>query len=113
MARCAGIRHTGARSGTRIETPMKVEIRLFASLRAKMGNGTGKGELELEEGTSLWDVITQLEIPPELAHMTLVNGQHCPAEQEWREQKKLQDGDIVSVFPPLAGGARRSTSKRG
>ncbi len=85
---------------------MKVEIKLFASLRAKMGNGTGKGQMELEEGTSLWDVITKLEIPPELAHMTLVNGQHCPAEQEWREQKLLQEGDVVSVFPPLAGGAR-------
>lgn len=92
---------------------MKVEIKLFASLRSKMGNGTGKGELELEEGTSLWDVIAKLEIPHELAHMTLVNGQHCPAEQEWREQKKLQDGDVVSVFPPLAGGAQGTFDIRG
>ena len=104
MARSAGRRNTATGRILRIKRAMKIEIKLFASLRAKMGNGTGKGVLDLEEGTSLWDVIAQLEIPPELAHMTLVNGQHCPAEQEWREQKKLQDGDVVSVFPPLAGG---------
>ena len=105
MARRVGVRNPGARSGLRIDILMQVEIKLFASLRAKMGNGTGKGSMNLEEGASLWEVLAKLEIPPELAHMTLVNGQHCPAEQKWREQKKLQDGDVVSVFPPLAGGA--------
>ena len=83
---------------------MKVEIRLFASLRSKMPDGKGKGELELDEGACLSDVLAKLEIPPELSQMTLVNGQHCPAEKEWRDQKLLADGDVVSVFPPLAGG---------
>ena len=84
---------------------MKVEVKLFASLRARMPNGTGKGELELEDGASLSDFLAKMDIPKELSQMTLVNGQHCPAEKSWRDEKKLKEGDVVSVFPPLAGGA--------
>ena len=92
---------------------MKVEIKLFASLRARMANGRGKGELQMDEGATLSDVLAKLEIPPELSQMTLVNGQHCPAEKDWRDQKLLQEGDVVSVFPPLAGGARNPGTNGG
>ena len=84
---------------------MKIEVKLFASLRAKMPDSNGRGVIEMEEGSNLSDFLGTLNIPPEMSQMTLVNGQHCPADKSWRDQKKLSEGDVVSVFPPLAGGA--------
>ncbi len=83
---------------------MKIDVKLFANLRARMPNGVGRGTLELEDDATLVDLLQKLDIPEELSQMTLINGQHCPPEREWREKKKLKEGDVVSVFPPLAGG---------
>ena len=62
-----------------------------------------KASCSWDEGATLSDVLAKLEIPPELSQMTLVNGQHCPAEKEWRDQKLLQEGDVVSVFSAPCG----------
>ena len=83
---------------------MKVEVKLFANLRARMPNGAGRGTIELEDNATLSDLLVKLDIPAELAQMTLINGEHCPPEQEWRDSRKLEEGEVVSVFPPLAGG---------
>jgi molybdopterin converting factor small subunit len=39
-----------------------------------------------------------LNIPPQLERLTVVNGRDASPEQP------LAAGDILSVFPPLAGG---------
>ncbi|MEE9198225.1 MAG: MoaD/ThiS family protein [Dehalococcoidia bacterium] len=83
---------------------MKVEVKLFASLRARMPNGAGRGTMEMEDGATLSALLSKLDIPSELSQMTLINGGHCPPEREWRDKKKLKEGDVVSIFPPLAGG---------
>ncbi len=83
---------------------MKVDVKLFANLRARMPNGTGKGFVELEDNATLVDLLNKLDIPEELSQMTLINGESCPPDVEWREKKQLKEGDVVSVFPPLAGG---------
>ena len=83
---------------------MNVEVKLFASLRARIPNGTGRSTFDLEENVTLADLLEKLDIPGEMSQMTLINGEHCPPEQEWRAKKKLKEGDVVSVFPPLAGG---------
>ena len=83
---------------------MNVQVKLFANLRSKMPNGTGRGTLEVEENTTLKDLLDKLNISAEISQLTLINGEHCPPEQEWRATKELKEGDVVSVFPPLAGG---------
>ncbi len=84
---------------------MHVNVRLFASLRERLpGAERGRATLELGEGTSLLDLIEQLEIPDRQAQMVLVNGDQAPRPPEARAALALKEGDTVSIFPPLAGG---------
>ncbi|MFQ5933982.1 MAG: MoaD/ThiS family protein [Dehalococcoidia bacterium] len=82
----------------------KIDVKLFASLRSKMPDGNGRGKVELGNDATLTDLLGVLEIPEEMSQMTLINGEHCPPEQEWRAKRVLKEGEVVSVFPPLAGG---------
>ena len=80
---------------------MKVEVRLFALLERYLPPGAqGDGAaLDVPAGTTVRDVVTSLQIPTELSCLTVVNGRDAPPEQV------LAPGDVLSMFPPLAGGA--------
>jgi molybdopterin converting factor small subunit len=79
---------------------MKLEIKLFANFREFLPPGTEKYTcwLELEEGTTIGQVLEKLKIPDDIPMITLVNGLHRTFED------RLQPGDVLSVFPPVAGG---------
>jgi len=79
---------------------MKLEIKLFANFREFLPPGTHKYTcwLELEEGTTIGQVLEKLKIPDDIPMITLVNGLHRTFED------RLQPGDVLSVFPPVAGG---------
>ncbi len=74
---------------------MVVEVRLFAFFRE--GRFKEK-ELELPEGSSLGDLLAQLEIPQKDAKITIVNGSGVSPEHE------LSDHDVIAIVPPIAGG---------
>jgi sulfur-carrier protein len=79
---------------------VKVEVCLFATLAAYLP-ATGSGDsviLELPDGSTVGQVIESLKIPADLDSLRVVNGHDAPPEQ------MLNDGDVLSVFPPLAGG---------
>ena len=80
---------------------MRIELRLFASLRKKLpvDSPRGKCELDLPEGSTLSDLLQQMDIPRASAQMVLFNG-----EQDRDFERRLQEGDVVSIFPPVAGG---------
>jgi molybdopterin converting factor small subunit len=80
---------------------MTIELRLFASLRKKLpaGSPRGKCSLDLPEGTTFAQLLERMQIPAKSAQMVLFNG-----EQDKSLDRVLRDGDVVSVFPPLAGG---------
>lgn len=74
---------------------MRVMIKLFATLR----EGRFKAETrELPEHASVQDVLASLNIKPEETAIILVDGRDAHPEQE------LQDGNVLSVFPPVGGG---------
>jgi molybdopterin converting factor small subunit len=79
---------------------MKVEVKLFANLRDYLPAGSDKYtcSLELEEGTTVGQVLKRLKIPESMPTIILVNGIHRKAEEA------LHPGDVLSVFPPVAGG---------
>lgn len=81
---------------------MEVKLRLFATLRKKLppGSKAGKAVLTLGQDATIRDVIRQLDIPEDVAQMVLVNG-----EQTRAFDRSLADGDSLSIFPPVAGGA--------
>jgi len=81
-----------------------VEVKLFASLRTAAGekgfltDADSVGEL-LREAAERYgeDFAKRLQIAT-----VLVNGKNI-AHLRWK-RTRLKDGDVVSLFPPLAGG---------
>ena len=55
---------------------MKITFKLFASLTACL--------------------------PPKLVHLVLVNGRYIEPEQ--RLTQTLKEGDVLAIWPPIAGG---------
>lgn len=74
---------------------ISVEVRLFATFREGRQN---KYFLELDDGTTVLDVLNLLNINPEEASIILINGKNVDVT------KVLSNGDVLSLFPPVGGG---------
>jgi sulfur carrier protein ThiS len=83
---------------------MKIRLKLFAALRDYLPAGATSNELELEvaEGTSLKGVTDLNAVPAKRVHLVLVNGYHVPPSAY--SGTILKEGDIVAMWPPVAGG---------
>ena len=79
---------------------MKVEVRLFANLAKLLPPGSQKkrATMTIKKGTTVDDLLDKLNIPPKITNIIMVNGVHRDRKTE------LKEGDVVSVFPPIAGG---------
>jgi molybdopterin converting factor small subunit len=79
---------------------MAIEVKLFATLRDYLPVGSGRFSctMEIDGQTQIHDILSKLKIPDEIPMIILVNGIHGKKEQI------LKDGDVVSIFPPVAGG---------
>ena len=74
---------------------MEVEVRLFASLRKGRFK---KRVMDLPDVACLGDLLQQLSIPKDHAHIRLVNGHHANPDRQ------LAPNDVVAIFPAIAGG---------
>ncbi len=84
---------------------MKIQVRLFASLRDRFPRDVrGRADVEVLPGSRLSDLLDQLAIPRKQAQMVLLNGVQVPRAPGSRERRVLAEGDIVAIFPPVAGG---------
>ena len=79
---------------------MKVEVKLFSNFQEYLPPGSVRYSctLELEEGTTIAQVLARLKIPESQPMVPLVNGIYRKPEDP------LQPGDVLSIFPPVAGG---------
>jgi molybdopterin converting factor small subunit len=83
---------------------MKVKVKLFALLEDYLPAGARNNEIELEvaDGTTATAIVRQLNLPAELCHLVLLNGNYLqPGE---RGSQPLAAGDVVAIWPPIAGG---------
>ena len=82
---------------------MNLTFKLFATLMDYLPDGAVKNavQLEVEEGTSANDLISRYAVPRNEVHLVLVNGIY--AGEDARDNP-LQDGDVVAIWPPVAGG---------
>jgi sulfur carrier protein ThiS len=81
---------------------VRVGVTLFATLGAFRPPGTSAEHpvvLELPAGSTVAGLVTVLGIPSGMPYIALVNGEEAP------DGRALDDGDAVTLFPPLAGGA--------
>ena len=79
---------------------MRVEVHLTATLRRYLPPGAVSDHvlLDLPPGTTVGQVVHSLRIPADLERLTVVNGRDAAPDQP------LVEGDVLSLFPPLAGG---------
>jgi sulfur carrier protein ThiS len=56
----------------------------------------------LPDGTTILKAIEPFGMPPKLVHLVLVHGVYIAPEQ--RAERVLQDGDVLAIWPPVAGG---------
>ena len=84
---------------------MRVALKLYASLADHLppdARRTNRLELELAPDTTIDEVIRERNLPPKLCHLVLVNGHYiAPAD---RGSRRLQQGDELAIWPPIAGG---------
>ncbi len=74
---------------------IKIEVRLFAYFR----EGREKRQIiELEENAEISKVLDILNINEEEVSILLLNG------RDGTTDRKLKDGDIIALFPPVGGG---------
>ena len=84
---------------------MRITLKLYATLTDYLppeARRENQVALEADESATIASVIAPLKIPPRLTHLVLVNGVFVPPEQ--RESRKFRDGDVLAIWPPIAGG---------
>jgi molybdopterin converting factor small subunit len=74
---------------------MQITVRLFATFR----DGRDKViNMEHEVGATVQDIVDKLAIKRSEVAILLING------RDGKIDSSLNDGDIVSLFPPVGGG---------
>lgn len=80
---------------------MIVEVKVFASLRHYIpasDNRLEDNKWNISEGASVGQVLEMLNIPEEEARIFLINGRKV------EKTKVLSEGDLLHIFPQMAGG---------
>ena len=58
--------------------------------------------LDLPEGSTILQAIAPYNLPMKLVHLVLINGVYVAPED--RTARVLVDGDVLAIWPPVAGG---------
>ncbi|WP_394787998.1 MoaD/ThiS family protein [Rhodoferax sp.] len=84
---------------------MKITFKLFASLTEYLPQAsryTNVVELDVAPQASIAQIIEPFGLPPKLVHLVLINGKYV--EPEMRLTQTLLEGDVLAIWPPIAGG---------
>ena len=84
---------------------MKITFKLYATLTDYLpaeARSSNRLELDVPQDASIADVIAPFGLPMKLVHLVLVNGVYVAPES--RATRVLQEGDVLAIWPPIAGG---------
>jgi sulfur carrier protein ThiS len=84
---------------------MRITFKLFASLAAHLpaeARSSHRLALDIEPGTTVQDVIRRQGIPEVLCAIVLIDG-HWVARPD-RATLVLAEGQVLAIWPPIAGG---------
>jgi sulfur carrier protein len=79
---------------------MKIEVKLFANFRDYLPKGSSRFSctMTVDPAERVTDVLGKLGLPKDHPKIILINGVHG------NEDHVLKEGDVLSIFPPVAGG---------
>lgn len=83
---------------------MQITLKLYASLMPYLPKTDQRHsvDIEIDPAKSPHQVIDDLGIPRELAHLVIVNGFFVCGEE--RDSRRFNDGDVLAIWPEVAGG---------
>ena len=84
---------------------MRITFKLFAMLQDYLpaeAKKTNALALDLDDGTTVAQVVERYALPPRLVHLVLIDGSFvAPGD---RAGRVLKDGETLAIWPPVAGG---------
>ena len=84
---------------------MNITLKLFASLTDYLPTAekyTNQVALDITPDTTIGELVERYRLPPKQVHLVLVNGSYIAPEH--RASKTLVEGDVLAIWPPIAGG---------
>jgi sulfur carrier protein ThiS len=84
---------------------MHITLKLFASLTDYLpvaDRTSNITQLDVSPEASILQIIDPFGLPHKMVHLVLVNGTYIHPEQ--RASRTLQEGDVLAIWPPIAGG---------
>ena len=83
---------------------MRVQLELYASLMDYLPPNAERHRaiVDVAEGSTAHTLLDRFKLPHEKAHLVLHNGVFL--HQQERDTTPLRDGDVIAVWPPVAGG---------
>lgn len=84
---------------------MKITFKLFASLTDYLpveARYTNVLALDVGPDATISQIIEPYGLPPKLVHLVLINGKYI--EPDKRLTQTLVEGDVLAIWPPIAGG---------
>ncbi len=84
---------------------MQSTFKLFATLTDYLPAEVRRSNqmpLEVDPQASISQIIEPFGMPPKLVHLVLVNGKYIAPEV--RGTTTLVEGDVLAIWPPVAGG---------
>lgn len=84
---------------------MNITFKLFATLGDYLPASVRPGNempLQVPDGATVAQVIESFALPAKWVHLVLVNGHFIAPEV--RATQALVDGDVLAIWPPIAGG---------
>ena len=84
---------------------MQITFKLFASLTDYLppeARYTNIVQLDVAPEASISQIIEPFGLPVKMVHLVLINGKYI--EPEKRLTQTLAEGDVLAIWPPIAGG---------
>jgi molybdopterin converting factor small subunit len=84
---------------------MHITFKLYASLTDYLPPAHRNGNqmpLDVADGATIAQVTLPFQLPMKMVHLVLINGHYIAPEA--RATRALVEGDVLAIWPPIAGG---------
>ena len=84
---------------------MQITFKLYASLTDYLPadkRSANQMALDIAPEATIADIIAPFSLPMKMVHLVLINGVYVAPED--RATRTLVEGDVLAIWPPIAGG---------